>query len=416
MIRRLLLPLLALVIGAWLAWALLRDPGYVLLQYGVWSVESTLPGMAALLLLIVLPLGLGLFLLRRLSSLPAQLRQRRTLREQQRSEADLAAGLRALAAGRWADAERWLATTQADAVHADLRCIGAALSASQQSDADAVQRLERWRSEARSRNGDAAALAWLDLRTAADATRWLAAVDVLLADRADPRPVYAAALLRAERSGNWPQFRELLDKALRAGAIDDATRWERPRTLLTTRLRQLEAGDNDPALLALLMERAPELDSAALLRLAQLRLQRDETAGLAEWIESVWAPAPWSEGAAVPGPQRRPADLCRLMRIYAGLEQPDAEQRLARLELRLSETAAQPEALAATQAAVAELCIGMERWNRARLALDQAQSAADPAWLWSMRARLNEASGRHDDARQCWKQAAETAMREASNA
>lgn len=410
MIRRLLVPLLALIIGAGLAWALLREPGYVLLQYGAWSAESTLPGLAAVLMLTMLPLWLGLRLLRRTLMLPAQLRARRITREQQRLDAEFGSGLRALAAGRWAEAERWLGSRLDATRHADLRCIGAALAAAQQHDADARQRLERWRGTAAELDSEASTLAWLDLRTTDDPARLWAAVETLLADRADPVSAFDAALMRAERVGDWGLLRKLLDRALQAGGIDTATRWDRPRSLLTQKLAQLEAGHDDPALFALLMDRAPELDSAVLVRLARLRLQRGVAAGLAEWIESVWEPALWAVPTPAAGPQRHADHLCALLRIYAELSEPGREHRLSRLDLRLAQAASLAASQAETQAAIAELSIQLERWNRARLALDNAQAASDAAWVWSMRARCHEASGRNDEAGRCWKQAAEAAL------
>ena len=67
MIRPFLYSLIALGLGAWLYTMLGDDPGYVLISFGTWSVESTLVALV-LFLLVLLVLVIGLYKL--LSFLP----------------------------------------------------------------------------------------------------------------------------------------------------------------------------------------------------------------------------------------------------------------------------------------------------------------------------------------------------------
>ena len=53
MIRAFIYSLLALGIGAWLYYVLGDDPGYVLVSFDTWSVETTLVAMVLFLLLLL---------------------------------------------------------------------------------------------------------------------------------------------------------------------------------------------------------------------------------------------------------------------------------------------------------------------------------------------------------------------------
>ncbi len=102
---KLLLITLGALIGAVLLTQFLRtDPGYVLVAYGGWSLETSL-AVATLLLALVYAL---LTVLLRLGRAPRRLREWDRRRVRHRARRALTQGLLSLAEGRWSQAEREL--------------------------------------------------------------------------------------------------------------------------------------------------------------------------------------------------------------------------------------------------------------------------------------------------------------------
>lgn len=99
---------LALALGAALIWAADFEPGFVLLQYGNWSLETSLVVFSAAFILL---LAAGYLLLRSLvlvKQTPARLSAWNQTQRQKRASQALTRGLIMLEEGRWADAERVL--------------------------------------------------------------------------------------------------------------------------------------------------------------------------------------------------------------------------------------------------------------------------------------------------------------------
>ncbi len=99
---------LALALGAAFIWAADFEPGFVLLQYGNWSLETSLVVFSAAFILL---LAAGYLLLRSLvlvKQTPARLSAWNQTQRQKRASQALTRGLIMLEEGRWADAERVL--------------------------------------------------------------------------------------------------------------------------------------------------------------------------------------------------------------------------------------------------------------------------------------------------------------------
>jgi HemY protein len=94
----------ALICAVLLTQWLRADPGYVLVAYGGWTLESSLAVAAVLLTL----LHLGVTILLRLGQAPHRLRDWERRRRRSRARRALNQGLLALAEGRWAQAEQTL--------------------------------------------------------------------------------------------------------------------------------------------------------------------------------------------------------------------------------------------------------------------------------------------------------------------
>jgi HemY protein len=139
---RLLLLGLAVLLGSVLLTRLvLEDPGYLLLQYGHWTVETSVAVAVLLLALLYAALALVLRLLARLWSAPTRLRAWDQRRLRQRAQRALVRGLLDLAEGNWSEAERNLVRHVDAAETPLLGYLGAARAAQAQ---DAYDRRDRY--------------------------------------------------------------------------------------------------------------------------------------------------------------------------------------------------------------------------------------------------------------------------------
>ena len=131
--KLLLILIIALALGGLLIWVADLQPGFVLLQYGQWSLETSLIVFVAMFLLLLLA---GYFLLRStlfLKQSPARLANwQQQLRHKRASQA-LTKGLITLEEGRWAEAERLLARHAGNSETPLLHYLAAARAAQKQS-------------------------------------------------------------------------------------------------------------------------------------------------------------------------------------------------------------------------------------------------------------------------------------------
>ncbi|HKJ21585.1 MAG TPA: heme biosynthesis HemY N-terminal domain-containing protein [Gammaproteobacteria bacterium] len=105
MITFLISALVVIIGGVVLALAARVDPGYILLGYHGWTVESTLVVFVAALLVVFLVFYLLLRFLVNTGRMPRRLSQWRRQRRQARARKELINGMIALAEGRWERAE-----------------------------------------------------------------------------------------------------------------------------------------------------------------------------------------------------------------------------------------------------------------------------------------------------------------------
>lgn len=131
--KLLLILAIALALGALLIWLADLQPGFVLLQYGDWTLETSLIVFTAMFLLLLLA---GYFLLRStllIRQSPARLANwQQQLRHKRASQA-LTKGLITLEEGRWAEAERLLVRHAGNSETPLLHYLAAARAAQKQS-------------------------------------------------------------------------------------------------------------------------------------------------------------------------------------------------------------------------------------------------------------------------------------------
>lgn len=99
---------LALALGVAAIWAADFEPGFVLLQYGQWSLETSLVVFTAIYILLIVAGYLALRSLVLLKQTPKRINAWKTTQRQKRANRALTRGLITLEEGRWTEAERIL--------------------------------------------------------------------------------------------------------------------------------------------------------------------------------------------------------------------------------------------------------------------------------------------------------------------
>ena len=134
--KLLIIVALALMAGAVVIWVADFEPGFVLLQYGSWSLETSLVVFAVFFILLVV---VGYLLLRSLILLrqsPARMSRWRQLQQHKSANRALTRGLITLEEGRWAEAERLLIRHASHSETPLLHYLAAARAAQKQYAAD----------------------------------------------------------------------------------------------------------------------------------------------------------------------------------------------------------------------------------------------------------------------------------------
>lgn len=106
--KMLIIIALALALGVAAIWAADFEPGFVLLQYGQWSLETSLVVFTAIYILLVVAGYLALRSLVLLKQTPKRINAWKTTQRQKRANRALTRGLITLEEGRWIEAERIL--------------------------------------------------------------------------------------------------------------------------------------------------------------------------------------------------------------------------------------------------------------------------------------------------------------------
>ena len=274
---KLLFAALAVLVGAVLLALLLReDPGYVLISYDVWSLESSL---SLFVLAIVLGYLLLYVLVRTLSGacrLPGRVRGWRRQRQRERSRTALQHGMLALAEGHWKQAERRLVRRAGSSDVALLNYLGAARAAQQQG---ALERRDRYLHLAHesSPDGDlAVALTQAELQVARNQLEQALATLTQLRTREPGNTYVLQLLMRIYRElKDWVQLRELLPDLQRHQVLSVEEQRALEQRVHCELLRRASAR-SDPAALRAAWEQVP-------------RSLRDDDQLLAEYVSHLIA-------------------------------------------------------------------------------------------------------------------------------
>lgn len=134
--RLLIIIAIALALGAAVIWAAKFEAGFVLLQYGNWSLETSLIVFSVALLMVVAALYMLLRSLVVVKKSPAKLSDWKARQKHRKASRALTRGLITLEEGRWAEAERILVRHAGNSETPLLHYLAAARSAQKQGASD----------------------------------------------------------------------------------------------------------------------------------------------------------------------------------------------------------------------------------------------------------------------------------------
>lgn len=215
--------LISLIAAVTLGLVLVKEPGYVLIGYGEWTLETT-----ASLLVFTLLLGLaGLYLVLRffagLKRAPQRLRQWEARRKALRARNNLNRGLIELAEGDWATAEKRLLKHAADSETPLLNHLAAARAAQQQG---AHERRDHYLRLAHQGMPDADIAVGLTQAELQIAHRQMEQALATLTHlrTLSPRHAYVLKMLMHlyERLQDWEHLRDLLPELRKRGVLEEA--------------------------------------------------------------------------------------------------------------------------------------------------------------------------------------------------
>ncbi len=379
--RILLWVVLTLVAAGVIAYPLLQDPGYVLLGYGKWTVETS-----AAVLVVVLALGFAVlyYALRAFAGVraaPRRLRRWRQIKRGERARRYLSQGLVELAEGNWVAAERSL-LRQVDASDtALLNYLGAARAAQQRGDSERRDQYLKAAHESMPSADVAVGLTQADLQLAQGQYEQALATASHL-QRIAPRHAHVLKLLHRlyYEVGDWERLREILPDLRRRRVLGDDELDALTREVHEQLLAAAAQG-GDALHLNQAWNRVPKdlrRDPAVIGCYAQHLLSLGEGAAaerlLARAIGSQW------DG--------------ELVRLYGLAEAADEAAQLRRAESWLQDHPQDPALLLS----LARLAQRNRLWGKARIYLESAIGAGAPAEAYRNLAVLLEQMGDRDAA------------------
>ncbi|MCW8918164.1 MAG: heme biosynthesis protein HemY [Gammaproteobacteria bacterium] len=392
--RLLLVALLVLAAAVGFTLLAQHDPGYLLLSYGGWSVESSLS-----LFLLAIAIGFVLFylVLRLLFGtlhLPGRLaywrRQRRALRARRATNR----GLLALAEGNWPRAERFLSRYAASSDTPLLNYLGAARAAQKQG-ADA--RRDDYLSQAYQSMPDAelaVGLTQAEVQLSADQAEQALATLRHLRTIA-PKHAYVLHLLRKiyERLESWDDLLELIPELTRQNLLSQEEAAALSHRVHSKRLQL--AGERPDALHRCWDEIPKALRETAtlrhdyVLRLIKLGAHGEAEKQLRDYLKNRWDPT--------------------LIRLYGQVQGEEPARQLTLAERWLTEYGQHPEQLLA----LARLCFANKLWGKGRSYLEASIGFEPRAESYCELGQLLEQTGEPGRAAECFRKGLQLAAGEA---
>ncbi len=374
-----LLVVAGIVVSAFAASFLLRDPGYVVIHFRGYLVEMSVPALVGLLALLLLAVWALLKMLRaprRLGEAVGRLRSNR-------AGAQITRGMIAIAEGNFSRGEKLLSKSAGASEAPLLNYLEAARAAHLQG---RDERRDEWLKQAFERLPDAAnavlltqAELQLDNR---DYEQALATLQQL--EENSPNHGHALALLGRlyYRLEDWTQLGKLLPRLEKHGRVDDKTvrQWA-----VRVHSEQLAAAADGGAVQSVWnavprkLRREDELLEAYFDALTRTGEHDRAEKEIAATLRQRWQPA--------------------LVRIYGKVQSSDTARQLARAEKWLKDHGDDPDLLLAA----ARLCLRNELWGKARSYLESAIAVKPTPDAYQEYGRLLHQLGEGDAAAEAYR-------------
>lgn len=381
----LLFALLAVAGAVGLALLAQEDPGYVLLAWSDWTVETSLSLLVVVLVLGFALLYAGIRLLLGGIHLPGRMahwsRQRRTARARRSTQQ----GMIALAEGNWKKAERLLNRDALDSELPLINYLGAAraaqkLGADDRRD-DYLSRAHRSMPEAELAVG----LTQAEVQLSSGQTEHALATLMHLRSVA-PRHTYVLYLLKRlyERLGDWTSIHDLLPELRRQKALDESAA-DALEQRAHFELLGAAAASGDLAALRTRWEAVPKrMRGGTLLATFATALDRAGESNEAERllrdaIKQSWDPA--------------------LVRLYGMVRGNDAEKQLLAAESWLANHERQPDLLLT----LGRLSLRNQLWGKARAYFEASIGSEPRPETYCELGHLLNRLGEPDQARDCFR-------------
>ncbi len=385
--RALIVLLLALVGSVALGIFLVRDPGYLLIAVGPWSVETTLSLAVLALLLFYLLLYYALGLLFGLLALPERNRRWRRRRRLQRARNSLYRGLELLAEGRWRAAEKELIRLVEASEAPLLNYLGAARAAQGQRQ---PQRRDRYLHKAHSvapQKELAVGLTQAELQQAQGQLEQALATLKRLQGIAPRNPHLVELHLNLVRLlKEWDEVLELLPPARKLHLLENGA------------VSELEQEAHRHRFLRVVADGSLEQIRQAWSRLPKRLREQPEIA------------RPFIEALVEGGEEQEAEGLIRgllkhhwesaLVHLYGRLEGVPAGRRLAQVESWLKLHPGDGALLLTA----GRLCLQERLWGKARSYLEASLGAAPSAEAWQELGRLLDRMDEKEKARACFEE------------
>jgi HemY protein len=215
--KKLIFIFLLLLVAIGLGFLIEQDAGYVLVSYDQWTVETSLWVAVACLIVFFIVLYIVLRLIRHIKLFPHKMQKRSASRKQQKHLLSMKEGLRHLASGQWALAEKHLAHAAKQNQSPMINYLGAARAAhSQQSYADRDKYLSLAEKNAKN---DSFAAKLTRAQLYIDSKHWQPGID-LLQQLHNKQPKHSQVLeLLVEAycaTNDWQAIHDLLPKIKKA--------------------------------------------------------------------------------------------------------------------------------------------------------------------------------------------------------
>ncbi|MGD2118166.1 MAG: heme biosynthesis HemY N-terminal domain-containing protein [Chromatiales bacterium] len=385
MIRWLVAALLALLIGTTLALLVLRDNGYVLIGYDVWTVEGSLALFVLLDAILFTALYLGIRFVLRLWHMPSQVRHWNHQRQLRRAQRALTRGLLQMAEGDWKGAEKRLIRYATSAETPLLNYLAAARAAQLQGAHDRRDSYLQFAHESMPSADVAVGLTQAELQLAHQQLEQALATLKHLKSIA-PKHVYVLKLLSElyQQLGDWSQLKELLPelKRRKAGSAEQ--------------LEHLEIRVHEYS-----------LEQAASKELAELRhswkqiprKQRHTTALIQAYVRHLLSFNATDDAIKVLQESLRQQWDNELVTTYGNITAADTGKQLSIAEGWLQQQANNPVLLLT----LGRLSLKARLWGKARSYLEASTNLQASADAYQELGNLLEQMGEHDAALVCYR-------------